>query len=147
MGNGELSKKQKDQRIIYALFFLWLFIVFGLYDSPWAIVNRKTDLKVEPEYISGILSASGILFGIWALFIETKPKDRIAKWNLENLIFPIFFTSLSFLILSVLLVFLAGLNLFSPSFALGFCTLSFVLDALLLYLPLRYVKQKGTIEL
>lgn len=147
MDDGEaLYRRQKNQRLIYALFALFLLIAFGLYDSPLTAIKRETDLKVEPEYISGILSASGILFALWAFLIEKKPKERVAKHGYENIIFPSFFTSLGFLILSVILVFLTGLDLFSPAYTLGFCTLSFIMNTLLLALTLKYYKFTDSYE-
>jgi hypothetical protein len=145
MDDGEARyKRQKNQRLIYALFALSLFILVGLYDSPWAMVNRQTDLVVEPEYLSGLLSASGILFGLWAIFIGNKPKERVAKHGYENIIFPSFFTSLGFLILSVILVSLSGVKIFSPTYALLFCALSFILNALFLTLTLKYFNRLDT---
>ena len=142
MDDGEARlKRQRKQKYIYALFALSLFILGGLYDSPISVVDRRFDLVIEPEYLSGLLTASGILFGLWAIFIGNKPKDREAKWGYDNIIFPQFFTSLGFLILSVVLIFLSGVQLFSPTWALAFCAFSFILNALFLTLTMQYVNR------
>jgi uncharacterized membrane protein YjgN (DUF898 family) len=146
-----------DRRLIYLLFVLLYLILVGLYDSPWAMFNRSNDLNVDPEYLSGILSASGILFGIWAILIQKKPKEitraisstkelgekefkaMLEKVAYEKIIFPYFLTALGFLIVSVIVVCLTGLNLFSSAWALFFCTFSFIVNAIFLTFTLRYL--------
>lgn len=140
MENGEARyQRQRKQKLIYALFALSLLILCGLYDSPLALFNRQNDLIIEPEYFSGILAGSAILFGIWVIFIGNKPKDKDAQWVYKYLIVPPFTTSFAFLILSVVLLALTGAKIFSPALALFFLMMSFVLNAIFLYITLRYV--------
>lgn len=140
MCDGEARhKRQQRQKLIYALFALTLLVLTGLYDSPIALFNKQSDLTIEPEYFSGILAGSAILFGIWVIFIGNKPKDKDSQWAHKYLVLPPFKTSFAFLILSVVLIALTGAQVFSPILALFFLTMSFVLNAIFIYITLRYV--------
>ena len=61
-----------------------VFFFIGLYDSPISIFTRENAFEVEAEYLSGILSASSILFGIWAIVLEKKPENVVYKWLFEH---------------------------------------------------------------
>ena len=63
-------------RLRNLIFLLMIFSIFayGLYDSPFSAANADSDFKVDAEYLNGILTASGILFGIWVIVIERKPQ-------------------------------------------------------------------------
>ena len=107
--------------ITFIAVFLW-----GVY--PLSGITPEEDFDVNPEYFSGILGASSILFGLWMLLLETKPEQ--SKKPLDEVIFETsvegFFLSLSFLIVSVITIALTAVDLFSPVVALFFNTCSFV---------------------
>jgi len=112
------------------LFFLFVIIIafsfiFGLYDSP--VYNPDT-FKVEPAYINGILTASGILFGIWAIIIGKEPETEPQKRQ-YLIIGEIFLNSLMLLVFSVVYVALTAMNSFSPKVAVFFCMGSFIMNA------------------
>jgi len=98
---------------------------------------------VNPEYFSGILGASSILFGLWAIVLQQKPKEEDKRLFDYYLVF--FFISLFHLIESVIGIALTAVNLFSPTFALYIGTSSFCFNALMLGFSI-YSKLKNAIE-
>jgi Na+-transporting methylmalonyl-CoA/oxaloacetate decarboxylase gamma subunit len=109
-----LAKKPKrlprDLRIIRLLVILTViigapFIIVFLYSIP-------LDLYIDPEYVSGILTASSIVFGIWALNVglfkrETSSNrwlSRLPAFNLRLVIWNLWFFGMGvvFLFLSIL---------------------------------------------
>jgi len=91
-------------------------IVFGLYGIP-------IDFKVEPEYLVGILTASGILFGFWVLVVQIKPNEPKELTTAMRLGF---FWSFGILTVSVILTHFTALNRMPSVFTLWFCTMSFI---------------------
>ena len=84
-----------DPRLgLYALFaFLIVVITIGL--------AFGIETKVEPEYMSGVLTASAILLGFWAILIQRKPKKDIEIWRFKHLIGEPFLISFITLVVSV----------------------------------------------
>jgi len=121
------------------LFIMFLITIFsyGLYGSP---LYGFGDSKVDVEYINGILTASGILFGIWAILIERKPKERTKKWLYETVISESFFFSFAFLITSVLLVCLTAVDIMSSLVTLFVSAFSFFINAFLIAFTLHFYK-------
>lgn len=134
----------RSKKYVLFIFMICLLFAYGLYDSPLSVVNRDSDFKVDAEYINGILTASGILFGIWAIIIERMPEEEVKKWQYKHIISKGFWFSFVLLIVSVLLVTLTAVNFYSSTFTLLFCTLSFLMNASILTLTLYFYKFKIT---
>jgi len=120
-------------RILYLAFLLMLISGFisGLI-IPY--FNLKEGDFVDPEYFSGILGGSSILFGLWVIALEYTEKKEF-DIDFANM----FFICLIFLVESVLAIALTAVNLFSPSLALLIITGNFCLNATMLGLSL-YIK-------
>lgn len=131
---------------IYAFLAIFFFSVFafGLYDSPLSRISAEEDFDVEAEYLSGVITASGILFGLWAIVLERKPTDKTKKGHYETFIKETFLVSLSFLIVSVIVIALTAVNFYSPSYALFINTLSFCAVALSFTITIYFFKFKET---
>jgi hypothetical protein len=108
----------------FVIIIAFLFIV-GFRDSP---VSNPDTFKVEPAYINGILTASGILFGIWATIIGKEPETEPQKREYP-IIGEIFLVCLMLLVFSVVYVALTAVNLFSSRVALSLCMVSFIMNA------------------
>jgi len=124
-----------------AIFFLSVF-AFGLYNSPLRRISAEEDIDVEAEYFSGIITASGILFGLWAIVLERKPKDKTKKRQYETFIKETFLVSLLFLIMSVVVIALTAVNFYSSSYALFINTLSFCAVASFFTITIYFSKFK-----
>lgn len=111
--------------------------IYGFLGSPSLNPNS---FKVEPAYLNGILTASGILYGLWAVVIGGKPETELKKWQYLNVVKEVFFFSFFFLVFSVIYVALTAANLFSSTWALYFCTASFLLNAFSIFLSLYFYK-------
>lgn len=121
--------------------FSLLFFVFYISFAVIGVVGFRDlppDFEVEPEYISGMLTASAIIFGFWAILIQSKPKERVEKWRFEHVLSKLFFFSFLLLILSVVLSYLAALNKLSSVTALYFCLFSFLTNACFITMALYY---------
>lgn len=105
-------------------------------------ISFSTAIKIEAEYMTGMLSASSILFGFWFILIEKKPKDETKRFLYENAIFGLFFVSFGILLLSVVLLYLSAIEII-PSIA-GFVsiTLGFLLNAFSVGVSVYYFKFK-----
>jgi len=142
-------------RMRHAVWFIIIlsglgFSLYGLYDSPIAQFHHDTDIKVEAEYANGVLTASGILFGIWAIIIGNKPKGsstqaKVEKW-LRTLTCEIFYLCLGFLILAVLFLTLTAVGLFSSVLSLVFSAFSFITNALFLTISVQHYSVAETDE-
>lgn len=106
------------------------------------VFGLPKDFKVDVEYINGILTASSILFGFWAILIERKPEERTKKLVYENFITKAFFFSFAFLVFSVLSMHFSALNIISSVETLVINTISFCLNAYFLTVTLYYYKFK-----
>jgi len=67
-----LRYKQLRQQILFGILVFILF-AWGYYPSPLCPYNPEDDFQIEPEYFSGILGASSILFGLWIITLEKNP--------------------------------------------------------------------------
>lgn len=126
-----------DFRIAYFVFWVSFFVITiaGFYGLP-------PDFKVEAEYMSGMLTASSILFGFWVMLIQAKPKERTEKWVYEKALSKIFYISVMFLMIPVVSIYFAALNKLSSVGALYSCMVSFLFNALNLMVALYYYKFK-----
>lgn len=102
-------------------------ILFGLL---LAYVQQQTNQAVNPEFIIGILSTDGILFGFFSTVIGISFRDNkqflANKHNLELA----FFGSLVLLIISVFFVTANAFGWLSSLFALLPCFFSFYITSL-----------------
>lgn len=119
---------------------LAFFFIGGLYASPFAL---KQDFQVQSEYLSGLLTANGILFALWGIIIERKPRQETERWMYEHTIIIEFFLPFFLFAVSLFFVTLTALNLFSSVFALVFCSFSFFMNALLITFALYFHKFKA----
>ncbi|TET26014.1 MAG: hypothetical protein E3J73_05240 [Candidatus Bathyarchaeum sp.] len=122
-----------DFNVLLAVYFVSCLVlgVVGLWGLP-------EDFEVEPEYISGMLTASAIVFGFWAILIQTKPKERIEKWRYEHVFSKVFFVSFGLLIFSLVAIYFAALNKLWSATALYVCLVSFLSNALFITMVLYY---------
>lgn len=122
--------------------FWVLAIIFGIIyltvNYPQSFTYNNSGFQVQPEYLIGILSASSILFGLWAVIIERKPEGIVQESTYYESIPELFWFSLILLITSVILVSFTATELFSSSFTLFVCVFSFVWNAVFLSLALHF---------
>ena len=129
------KRKELDPRIVMIVLvatFLGLTYITG---SNW-----PPNFAVEAEYLTGMLTASAIIFGFWAILIQRKPEDRTAKWLYEEVLSTQFFLSLGFLVLSVIVIYLAALNKIYSVVALFFAMFSFLMSVVKVSLALYSFK-------
>jgi len=99
---------------------------------------------VEPEYISGTLTASAIIFGFWGVLIQegSGEKDKLeAYWRA---LIVLFFFSLATLVLSVVNIYLVALHKVPPFVALWVCLYSFLSNAVNFTIALYYLRFKNS---
>jgi hypothetical protein len=94
-------------------------------------------LEVNVEYINGILTASGIIFGFWTIMLGKEPKNFVEKWLYKNVILRAFWFVFGFFLFSIICVYFSALNKMPSSIALLFVTLSLLYNALFLILLLH----------
>jgi len=89
------------------------------------------DTQVDAEYINGVLTASSILFGFWAVLMNRELGVDMRRdirgpllWCLGSLVF------------SVIFVYLTALNLISSVTALSVCTESFISNSFMVSIHL-----------
>jgi hypothetical protein len=100
-------------------------LLFGLYASPFASYQPTTEHKIDAEYTNGILTISGIMFGLWGFLLSKKPKRQKdwAGWVIFNIVtVSSFYLCFGLLILSILTLALTGVGLYSPTYTLIICT-------------------------
>lgn len=87
---------------IVTVVFVIIVLVIGIQDS---ISFNSNAFKVEPAYLNGILTASGILYGLWAIVItrvgiESEAERKKMKYVYQS-IGNNFLICLLFLVVSV----------------------------------------------
>ena len=126
------------------------FIVLMIIGLSGLIYGLKEGLKVSVVYMNGILTASSILFGFWAILIERKPKKGVKRWQFEvekwqyQIMSKLFYASFTSLLASVLFMYLSALDVVSSVLTLIACTISFYFNAYLVAITLYYYKFKET---
>jgi len=121
-----------------------LTIVIGLYGSPFAVDTSQSDVTIDPEYINGILTASSILFGMWAVVLGMKPFESevydkgTRKFLHKTAVRDTFFFCLFFLVADVLLIFLVSLGVFSQVITILFTALTFIFNVIFLTMTLYF---------
>jgi len=127
-----------DPRIVMpALFLLFMAI------TTVGVINLPSDFEVEPEYLSGMLTASAILFGFWVVLIQKEPREDIEKWQLKHLIGKSFFMSFILMMLSIVVIYYAALDKLPSPVALFSCMLFFLMNALLITIQLYFQRFRG----
>ena len=117
-------------RTIILIVFLVLFFTVG-FGFGW-VREHISNIHVDTGYVGGILTASSILFGFWAVVFErsNQGKDRIQTYE-KDVVLPLF---ISFLLLmfTVVLVFFSALDEVPSVITLFFATASLLFNAFLL---------------
>jgi hypothetical protein len=136
---------QPSRYFIFFIISMGLVFYFGIRYSP---ASSPGLFKVEPPYLNGILTASGILFGIWAAVIGKGPETRnrartgsetdTQKWRYSTLVRDGFFIAFCYLVCSVTSVALTSIDLFWSAAAILLCTISFLTNSVLIALTLYY---------
>jgi hypothetical protein len=103
--------------------------------DPW--------LEVEPEYITGTLTASAIIFGFWGILIQEGSGERDKEKVYRRVLIVLFFFSLATLILSVENIYLVALGKVPPFVALWVCLYSFLSNTINFTIALYYLKFKS----
>ena len=103
---------------------IFLIITLGLVGTP-------QDFEVNPEYINGILTASSILFGFWAVIFRRPSKD-IVKRHIYKAYGKLILINIAILVISTLCIFYSAMDKLSSIDALFAVTLSFCSNAWLL---------------
>ena len=109
--------------------FVIFFVVFALSSGFYSIseFDPEIDKGFDAEYLSGVLTASVIIFGLWGIVLQMEPKRREEPIYMSCI--EIFLVCVFFLIASVMMVMVSGLGFFSPMVALVFSNATFVLNA------------------
>ena len=115
------------------LFFIITVVFIGLHIFLSAVhIFPSLEVDVDPEYISGMLTASNILFGFWILLIQRHyENDNILIRKLEKTftIIP-FVYNIIFFTISVVYIYLSALFVLPSALALSFLVNSFLTNAL-----------------
>lgn len=133
MKTSEMKPPLSPQMLVYVTGVACIFVLGYLW-SPHFDPNA---FKVEPTYLNGILTASGILYGLWALVLEREPKTP-TEVRRKKMVGTLFFDSFFFLIASVLSIAFTAMNLFLSTFALLLCTTSFMLNTVSISVTLYF---------
>lgn len=116
---------------------VFILLIVGLPFFVVHLCSTPMDLSIEPEYISGILAASSILFGFWAV-----ATGGFEEWHLRGvpstLLKRIYFGlilltfNLGVLVLGVICIFLSIIGVLPALISLCMLVSSFNLNCLLL---------------
>jgi hypothetical protein len=120
----------------------YIFIIMLLVILFLGFYGTSMNFEGDPEYIIGILIASSIVFGFWAVLIEKEPTDTTKKFFYKHAISIGVYVSLAFLFASVITIFFNALNKLPYIVTLWFCTMSFMFNVFLLIMTLHYYKFK-----
>lgn len=124
--------------IYFSIFLVISTLISGLYSLSEFDPQEEKDFDVE--YLSGVLTASGIVFGLWGIVLQTEPKRE--EEPIYMLFIEIFLICLFWLLASVIMMMLSGLGWFSPSVALIFISLTFILNAIFFSLSIYTFKYR-----
>jgi hypothetical protein len=124
--------------LLFALIYTWGFAVLAL----TAYHNMDPWFSIEPEYISGTLTASAIIFGFWAILIQERSKEKDKEKVHKRVLIVLFFFSLATLILSVVNIYLVALDKVPPFVALWVCLYSFLSNIVNFTIALYYLQFK-----
>ena len=118
--------------------FNLLMMEVGLILSTVIALFTPINIKIDPEYINGILTVSGILFVFWIYLLEKPREKHWEKWKLKHIISYIVFLLFSFLIFSVILRFASAIDFRYSLYALIFVSFSFFINAGFLSIALYF---------
>jgi len=54
----------KPKNYVVMAFAIFMIFAVGMYNNPFTGITEETDLDIDAEYLTGILTASGIIFGL-----------------------------------------------------------------------------------
>jgi hypothetical protein len=111
----------------------------GFFFLGWSVHGTNQDYPVNVSYINGILTACGILFGIWVLVLGNRPKKGDVSNPIKLRLFrttvkDFFFFCLLSLVMDVLAIAFTAIDIFSPVITLFMVTMTFGFTALFLSL-------------
>jgi len=124
--------------MLTVIFLPCVYIVIILVILGLGLMGLPTNFEVDIEYLNGILTASSILFGFWAVILGRSPGDIKEKYLYKYGISKIFFFNIAFLAISVIAVFFSATNKLSSVIALFLVTLSYFSNLFFLVLHLYY---------
>jgi len=128
----------KDPRLlVYILFFFFTAI------TTIGLVDLSPDFRVEPEYFSGILTASAILFGFYVVLIQKEPKEEQEKWRLKHLVGRSFILSFLLLMLSIVAIYYTALEKIPSPISLWICMFLFLMNAFITTMVLYFQRFRG----
>lgn len=106
-----------------------IFVILLAVISGFFLLSVDISYRVSPEYISGILTASSIFFGLWG-FVISRTENEVAKrlWGLGMR--KILSILLSLLAFTVFIVYLSGLGIMPSIIALYVCIWSLLINAI-----------------
>ena len=135
----------KDVTLFSVAFFIYAVLATAfIVGFPFLIIYLNSiplDLYIEPEYISGILTASGILFGLWAvaggtdetLFNSGESPTILKQFKFEKLLLIV---NLMIFVLVIMLLFCSIIGIIPTLFTLCVLVSSFIINCMLLLFPL-----------
>lgn len=94
-------------------FGVTIFLLLLILIVPFALV-KLPPTEVNVEYLNGLLVASSIIFGFWAVILTKKPTGPLEDFTRRSSIKPIGFCFI-ILLVSILLMYYAALGLTSAS--------------------------------
>jgi len=115
----------KSSAIVMAIFLVISTLIGGLYST--SEFDPQEDKTFDAEYLSGVLTASGIVFGLWGIVLQNKPRREEEPIYMTSV--EIFLVCFFWLLASIIMIMLSGLGLFSPRVALIFISLTFIVNA------------------
>jgi len=129
----------KPKNYVVMAFAIFMIFAVGMYNNPFTGITEETDLDIDAEYLTGILTASGIIFGLWGIVFEPEP-DKDKQWEYVHIVKGAFFYSIFFLIISVISIMLTAANVYSSLGALLVNTFSFGMNTFFLGITINHFK-------
>jgi hypothetical protein len=132
---------EADKRLLILALTLLLPICFLGIIFVYAELKLLPDLMsfvVPPEYVSGIISANGIIIGFWAAIIGLSYREHPLVLKKIDVIEFTFFLSLSLLIFTVALFAFQALGLIASFSVLTISVITFYLTCFCLGITLHY---------
>lgn len=124
--------------------FYFFMIEVGMILSTVDALFTPLNIKIDPEYINGVLTASSILFVFWIYLLE-KPREKPwEKWMLKHATSYVVFLLFSLLIFSGILIFASAIDFRYSLHAMIFVAFSFFINALFLSIQLYFHFRKIT---
>jgi len=133
-----IKRSGKKVKLDWRILLLLVYVVSFLAITTVGFWGLPPSFEVEPEYLTGMLTASAIIFGFWAILAQIKPEDIVEKSIYQHYLSKPLFFSLLLLTLSVVTVYFSALNKLSSVAALYVCMWSFLSNTVFITLALYY---------